>query len=489
MNFEFLKNLRGLDGLYDNCSNAEKLARTMPVQSIFTSRKSAELLAKFIYMAACNQQMEEMTFADVLSDWTFKNFIRSRDVLDAFHYIRKQGNLAVHDENNDETVKDAIDVLRDLHYVAGETARTLGLIKRYPAFESNIDKYPNAVFRDDEEINKRAAQMFAEYVEDFNAQQERDMYIEERDYDVLRYSIESNIEMHEYLEFEYRPRQPELIEYLQKYLATLAYLSVTRAPDKAEELELFYPVTFDARLIIDGITYSSDQSEFIEAVTKKLPVANGFVLDITCNGNIRMLYHEELDENGNGRKNMIRKDSVWTGAGLFDTLSAFKRRCNFTYKLSMYYPDSGGFRYEKIFNGKEIDLLAAAKNDIVEKTFDDEWWSWNLVLWADVDYEKHPDVLKKLQDIVRESLPKSELPYCEDAWEDGDYHILCNSIQWNCMSLKEIQLFLDKLNVILLPYKESIEAGGEGTWEVRKEFAVATWDWTDSGFKVLGIQY
>ena len=49
MNFDFLKDLRGLGYIYENCSNAEKLAINMPVQSVFTSRKSAELLAKFIY--------------------------------------------------------------------------------------------------------------------------------------------------------------------------------------------------------------------------------------------------------------------------------------------------------------------------------------------------------------------------------------------------------------------------------------------------------
>ena len=96
MNFDFLKNSRELGYVYENCSNAEKLALTMPVQSIFTSRKSAELLAKLIYMAAHNRKMEELTFADILSDKTVRDFVRSRDIMDAFHFIRKIGNRAVH---------------------------------------------------------------------------------------------------------------------------------------------------------------------------------------------------------------------------------------------------------------------------------------------------------------------------------------------------------------------------------------------------------
>ena len=89
MNFDFLKNTRELVYVYENCSNAEKLAMTMPVQSIFTARKSAELLAKLIYMAAHNQQMEEMTFADILADRVVRDFVHSRDIMDAFHFIRK----------------------------------------------------------------------------------------------------------------------------------------------------------------------------------------------------------------------------------------------------------------------------------------------------------------------------------------------------------------------------------------------------------------
>ena len=249
MNFEFLRNLRGLGYIYENCTNAEKLVSSMPVQSVFTSRKSAELLAKFIYMAAHNQEMEDLSFADILADPTVRGFVHNRDIMDAFHYIRKSGNRAVHG-NDQETSEDAIAVLQDLHYVAGETACMLGLIKNYPDFEAKIGAYPDAVYTDEENINQKAREMFLSYIEEFNAQLERDQYIEMKDYDWFTYSIESNVEMHEYLEFKYRPKQLELIEYLQRYLSTLLRLSIERSPEKAEAIELNYPVTLDAKLII-----------------------------------------------------------------------------------------------------------------------------------------------------------------------------------------------------------------------------------------------
>ena len=489
MNFDFLKDLRGLGYVYENCSNAEKLAVTMPVQSVFTSRKSAELLAKFLYMAAHNQSMEDLTFADILSDISVRRFVNSRDIMDAFHFIRKSGNRAVHG-SDEETVDDAITVLQDLHYVAGETACMLGLIDDYPFFEDRIASFPEAKYSDVEDINQKAREMFTAYVEEFNAQQERDQYIQMQDYDWFSYSIEGNVEMHEFLEFKYTPKQSELIEYIQTYLATLLRLSIERSPEKAIELDLAYPVMLDAKLIVDGTTYASaDIESFTAALTKKLSKAKSIVVDCTCSGILREFFSDELDKDGNGNLNMIRKGSVWTGAGMLDILQAYKRRNTFTYKQAIFYPDSGESKYEKIMNGKEIDVLAAGTSEIINKDFDEEWWSWSLSLWADFDYEKHHDVLIKLRDIVRRMIPKSEIPYCEGIWEDEDNCMLCSGIQWNCMSLKEVQDFLDELNKELLPIKDEVDAGGEGTWEVRKEFAVATWDWTEQGFKVIGLCY
>lgn len=500
MNFDFLKNLRGLEYVYEICSNAEKLAMTMPMQSVFTSRKSAEIFAKFIYMAAHNQRMEDISFAEVLSDPTVRKFINSRDVLDAFHFIRKSGNKAAHADSR-ETVDDAVAVLQDLHYVAGETACLLGLIDDYPIFEEQIESFPEARYVDEEDINRRAREMFFSYVEEFNAQQERDKYIGIKDYDWFTYSIQGNVEMHEYLEFKYMPKQKELIEYIQTYLGTMMRLSIERPLERAAELEIGYPVTFEAELSIDGVVYPSHKEEmFTNALIEELPKAKSIIIDCTCNGVLReffndsgdksavlcTLFNDAGDENSNVNFNMIRKDSVWTGAGMLDTLLGYKRRNAFTYKLAVFYPDSGECKYEKIINGREIDVLATATPDVLEKEFDGEWWSWNLTLWAEFDYKKHKDVLNRLRDIVRKRLPETELPFCEDVWKDDDCITLCSGIQWICKSLREVQEFLDELNKELLPIRDEVDAGGEGTWEIRKEFAVATWDWTDEGFKIIG---
>lgn len=505
MNFDFLKDLHGFETIYKNCSEAEKLAMTMPVQSMFTSGKSAELLAKNIYMIAHKQKMEGLTFSDILRDSTFQRFINNRDVMSAFHYIRKGRNHVVHDDAQ-ECTENAVAMLQDLHYIVGETACKLGVIKEYPAFDDCIKSYPEAVFVDEEEINRKveeesdrkAMELFLAFVDEFDELQEQKQYIEQNDYDWLKYGIEGKVEMHEYLCFEHKPKYRELVEYIQSYLTYLTRRSGEYSPDKVEENALSVPVTLDAKLIIGERTYSSiDYESFIKAISEELPKADGFVIDCKCNGVLREFFHDEPDEDGEGRINMIRKDAIWTGAGLYDKLQQFKRREKFVYKLFVFYPDSGEFKYEKIMDGKDIDVLASGTEDIVDQTCSHDWWSEQLNLWVVFDPVKYSDILEQLHNIVRSSIPEDQVGDCENTWEeevededDCELHYLCHGIQFDCRSLREVQNFLDKINAILLPIKDEIsDAGGDGTWEVREDFAVATWDWTDEGFKVRGLNY
>lgn len=487
MNFDFLKGSRELGYIYENCSNAEKLVKTMPVQSIFTSRKSAELLAKLIYMAAYNQQMEDLSFADILADRTVRQFIRNRDVLDAFHFIRKSGNRAVHgDEHWD--VEDALDVLADLHYITGETACKLGLIQNYPKFDEDIDVYPNAQYVEEERIAEKAQEMFAAYITEYNAAADRGKYEFPSTDELIDYAICGRVEMHERISFEHAPRQTSLITYIQEYFTHLHRLSVQRTKENVSDQD--NTVTLYAELSLPGdIVFSTNDIEpFLQAISQQLPVSDGFMLDINCCGNLREFFTFTYSD-GEEECNLLEKDSPWAGAGMLDKMEYFKRRDRFEYKISVFYPDNGEFLFHKILNGKAFDIVEHYSEEIVCKQFDDEWWSWNLDLWADFDFDEHPDILNKLRDIIRSSIPKSEINYCEDAWGDGEDQILCNCVQWNTLSLKEIQEFLDRLNEILLPIKDELDAGGSGYWTVEKEFAVATWDWFEDGFKIVGCQY
>lgn len=75
MNFEFLKGLRGLDAVYAPCADAEELVKSKPYLSLTAARKSAELLAKLIYIASHASALEGLTFADILADTQVRNYI------------------------------------------------------------------------------------------------------------------------------------------------------------------------------------------------------------------------------------------------------------------------------------------------------------------------------------------------------------------------------------------------------------------------------
>ena len=491
MNFEFLKNLRGLGDLYDNCNNAEKLARTMPAQSIFTSRNCAELLAKFIYMAACNRQMEQMTFSDILSDWTFKNFIGSRDVMEAFHFIRKQGNQAVHEESQNETVQNAIDVLQDLHYVTGESARMLGLVKKYPPFEKNIKKYPNAIYKNDDEINQEAVSMFLSYVEAFDAAQEREKYEKLADYDLFDYSLHGNADFHEYLECM-SPLRSCYVEEIQEYL--LGLLSLVNDSCSEEPNQRSTQVVIE--LLVEGteIFSTADTEQLIQAIEHKLPTAQSFIFDIYGSGKMRRFYSFEEEEDSSLKDpitsyNLVRKDRVWDGAGLLDKMESIKRRSAFVYKFFAYYPDCDEMIFNKIDNGKDIDIWQDATNAVVRKTFSSSLWGHNLDLWVYLDTDQHPDLLEQLHGIVREHIKKDELELCEDVWEEGEPECLCRNIEWDVCCLNDVQRFLNEISQVILPIKEEIETYTGGYFVSSKEFFAAKWVWTEKGFQIVGAEY
>lgn len=180
-------------------------------------QEKARKQSQSLFLAAHTQQVENMTFVEILSDPTFRNFIRNKNVLDAFHYIRKTVNAAVHGDSA-ETTEDALSVLQDLHYVAGETARLLGLVNQYPQFDSSIGKYPDEQYEVADNINEKAMEMFLAYVERYNASIESEQYVESFGTIFFEYSIKGKAEFHENIVFERKPKQPAVVLFLQEYL-------------------------------------------------------------------------------------------------------------------------------------------------------------------------------------------------------------------------------------------------------------------------------
>ena len=83
--------------------------------------------------------------------------------------------------------------------------------------------------------------------------------------------------------------------FLQKYLIKLRSLSIERTSEKAKELDIIYPVTFDAKLFLDGTIYPSEDEElFFAALKEKLPSSRHIIIDCVCNGVLREFFNDEF---------------------------------------------------------------------------------------------------------------------------------------------------------------------------------------------------
>ena len=464
MNFDFLKDLCGLGDIYEDCTNAEKLAISMPVQSLFTSRRSAEQLAKFIYMTAHKEEMEGLTFMDILSDDTFRRFIRNRDVMDAFHYIRKNGNRAVHGESQ-ESSEQAIDVLQDLHFVVGETACILGLINDYPQFDANVKEYPDGKLETEEDINKKAMQMFQEYANQYNAEKERENYYSPSDEELYEYMIEGIVDMHEYLSFDHKPKHVEAVEFILGYIELLCRLALERHPELADELDLLDPVTVDIKVLIDGEKeYTLDFMDVLllkeKEIKNELVNANSFVIDIRSKGNLREIYYDDIDEKW--KHGMLQKDKLWDGSGMLDKLESFKRRERFSYYKLQYVPNSGNITAAAIINGKSKELQDLFSEEIMahpEMELDCD--GFRIYVNGEKPLPEYPELYKELKAIVRNNVYEPQLQFCEEAWDpdDLDYEEDCiiPFVQIKGSTVRSYQTFLDELNHALETWKDEVE--------------------------------
>lgn len=133
MNFDFLAPLGIIRPFYVYCSEAEEFVLSKADISVAASRKSVEYIVRLLYTAAIQNEATQMTVYDMLCTPDFVMYLDDRTLLDAIHFIRKKGNVAVH--SGGLSVAEAKEVLEQLHFVAGEVCIFLGLLSDYPPFD------------------------------------------------------------------------------------------------------------------------------------------------------------------------------------------------------------------------------------------------------------------------------------------------------------------------------------------------------------------
>lgn len=131
MNFDYMKNAPDFAQLYTYCCEAEEFALSRPNISVTSARKAMEYVVKLVFWWAAGD-CPGMTVYEMATDPRFVQYVGDETLISCIHYIRKMGNLAVHEGNM--TVEDALNVLEQLHFLAGELCIWTQVVSDYPAF-------------------------------------------------------------------------------------------------------------------------------------------------------------------------------------------------------------------------------------------------------------------------------------------------------------------------------------------------------------------
>lgn len=469
MNFEFLKDLDIIQPIYRYCANAEDLAKSMPDNSMFASRKSAEALAKTIYRIAHNEEAQRIDFIDILNDPVVRKYVSNPSVINAFHFIRKKGNEAVH-TMTEETEDAAISVLRNLHFVFGETAKKIGLINKYPVFNADIENKPDAVPLTIDDVDEVSRTMFAAYVA--NQARVDELFNEIEGMMSPITIIPSYMDIDEYLQFDHKPETKETIVQIQRHFLTLALCA---KKDEYNEEKNGYASSFHATLTIAGPAgyTTSNLREVLYGLRYDLPDADGFTINSSYHGS-----------------NPYFEDDPITALSLMSLFDDMGKTENFTYKTFQYHANSGGYILRSFRDGKYIDPEPLCTTDVLDKHYPGGWFNERGTLAISYDFPNHPDILQKLRDVTRKHCrDQYEIEECENIWEMDDEDTFTIVSQLCCDTLREMQNFLDEINRIIKPITEQVECTDEYCWYLTDfPYGIAFLYWTDVGFIIKGTE-
>ena len=131
MNFDYMKNAPDFAQLYTYCCEAEEFAFVKPNISVTSARKAMEYVVKLLYGAAIDDIRGKTVF-EMATDYRFIQYVNDQILLNSIHYIRKMGNVAVHE--GALSADEALKVLEELHFLVGEICILMQVAPDYPEF-------------------------------------------------------------------------------------------------------------------------------------------------------------------------------------------------------------------------------------------------------------------------------------------------------------------------------------------------------------------
>lgn len=142
MNFAYLKHTDGFEALYAACREAEEFALVRPSISAASARKAMEFVVRRLYAEVEPYPAYGVTVYDMTRDPLFQDRLAGSSMPGRIEAIRRIGNIAVH--QGDLTAEDSMKALEQLHFLVGEFAVGMGIIRECPAF---VKPVPNRIGR------------------------------------------------------------------------------------------------------------------------------------------------------------------------------------------------------------------------------------------------------------------------------------------------------------------------------------------------------
>jgi len=282
--------------------------------------------------------------------------------------------------------------------------------------------------------------------------------------------VPGEADINEYIEFRSKPSL-YIIHQLQIYFGNLAKTAFKNLEDKPGS-DFKFNATLNIYGNINRVT--SNIYEFVYYLNKELPYADHFSFVSSYSGpRFAGQVDDEID------------------VPLYEMINfeECEKACDISYASFEFLYNHGEGGCTKYVDGEWKELELTTSDEILDKEFSENWWCWNQDLYFKFDFDKYPEILEAVQDTVKRYIPESELQYCQNAWEDEGPEFLIRSISWFPRKLRELQNFLDELNVIIAPIKHECECYCIGDWWIPHfPFAMAKWDWFEDGFYVRGTE-
>lgn len=166
MNFDYLQLIPELSDLYRFCKTAEETQKTDHDACGWNCRKALEWLVRAIYKLKDVPVGERDNLYTLTTGQPFVELVKDERLMMAVHYIRKVGNVAVH--QGGITQKESFFALQNLYNVVGGVLLRLGVFKTLPPFNRELIPTKATLHVDSAEEVPEATKEFIESVSEQN---------------------------------------------------------------------------------------------------------------------------------------------------------------------------------------------------------------------------------------------------------------------------------------------------------------------------------